>query len=218
MTKINQQQHESFLALTDEGQEVGNRVCQILVGMDAVKSAQRIRDSDYAYASSEHMSIDMIIVRKAMASVEYAEDAVMELTEVTSRRKMANTPEHLTLALKAQELGNRLYRNMWELSLSQGDRAVLRRLLQRTSTLQVWEDLPSPCLGRSYERVTNSMNGVIAYSHAYGVTYMQYKVGEAIFGWSVLRDTLEHAVMVGRDVLSLNAERLLGPNPKVWQH
>ena len=220
MTKIHQQHAESFLTLAHEGQEVGNRICQILADMDAVKSVQKIKATDYSYAwTSEHrMNIDQVIVRKAMSFVEYAEDAVIELTEVTSRRKMVNTPEHLTLALKAQELGVRLYRNLWELSLSEGDRAILRRLMQRTSTLQVWEDLPATCHGRSYERLTNGMNGVIAYSHAYGVTYMDYKRGSAIFGWSVLRDTLEEAVSLGRDILSLRAEKLLGHNPKVWQH
>jgi hypothetical protein len=217
MTKIHQHQHESLLSLAAEGEEVGNRVCQILADMDAHKSVQRIKVADYSYAS-ENTNIDQVIVRKAMSFVEYAEDAVIELTEVTSRRKMANTPEHLILALRAQQLGLRLYRNLWELALSEGDRAILRRLMQRTSTLQVWEDLPATCHGRSYERVTNGMNGVIAYSHAYGVTYMQYKRGVSIFGWSVLRDTLEEAVLIGRDILSLKAERLLGPNPKVWQH
>lgn len=217
MTKIHQHQHESFLTLAHEGQEVGNRICQILADMDAHKSVQRIKVADYAYAS-ENTNIDQVIVRQAMSFVEYAEDAAIELTEVSRRRKMVNTPEHLTLALKAQELGVRLYRNLWELSLSEGDRAILRRLMQRTSTLQVWEDLPATCHGRSYERLTNGMNGVIAYSHAYGVTYMQYKRGVSIFGWSVLRDTLEEAVLIGRDILSLKAERLLGPNPKVWQH
>ena len=215
MTKIHQHQHESLLSLAAEGEEVGNRVCQILADMDAHKSVQRlvVPRSEQSDSSNEQA-----IVRQAMSFVEYAEDAVLELTEVTSRRKMANTPEHLTLALKAQQLGLRLYRNLWELALSEGDRAILRRLMQHTSTLQVWEDLPATCHGRSYERVTNGMNGVIAYSHAYGVTYMQYKRGVSIFGWSVLRDTLEEAVLIGRDILSLKAERLLGPNPKVWQH
>lgn len=217
MTKIHQHQHESFLTLAHEGQEVGNRICQILADMDAHKSVQKLIRTDYSYAWSGE-NCDQHIVRQAMSFVEYAEDAFIELTEVTSRRKMANTEEHLGLALKARQLGLRLYRNLWELSLSEEDRKILLRLMQRTSTLQVWEDLPATCSGRSYERVTNDMTGVIAYSHAYGVTYMQYKHGLSTFGWSVLRDTLEDVVHQGRTLFSLHAERMLGPNPALWQH
>ena len=210
MMKLNQHQHESFLNLTVEGEEVGNRVCQILADMDAVKSVQKMKATDYSYAwTSEHrMNSDMSIVRQAMSSVEFAEDAIIELTEVTSRRKMVNTSEHLELALAAQQLGTRLYRNMWELALSDSDRKVMHQLLRRIASLTVWEDIPAPLSGRSYERVTNAMTGVVAYSHAYGVTFMHYKHGMSSSGWSVLRNTLEEAVAMARSGLSAAVEML----------
>lgn len=198
--KINQYQHESFLSLAHEGQEVGNRICQILADMDAVKSVQKI-----AVPLSCNSDKDTGIIRDAIAFVDYAEDAVLELTEVTSRRKMSNTLEHLELALKAQQLGTRLYRNLWEVSLSDGDRKVLRQLIRRVASLTVWEDIPSSLQGRSYERVTNGMSGTIAYDHAYGVTFMKYKAGQSDFGWSVLRNTLEEAVVVARSSFDLAA-------------
>lgn len=208
--KLNQHQHESFLHLTVEGDQIGNRVCQILADMDAVKSVQKIKATDYSYAwTSEHrMSIDMSIVRQAMSSVEFAEDAIMELTQVTRRRKMVNTSEHLELALTAQQLGTRLYRNMWEMSLSDSDRKVMHQLIRRIASLTVWEDIPAPLSGRSYERVTNAMTGVVAYNHAYGVTFMQYKHGMSSSGWSVLRNTLEEAVTMARSGLSAAVEML----------
>jgi hypothetical protein len=205
MTKINQHQHESFLSLAHEGQEVGNRVCQILADMDAVTSIQRVTTP----FSLEDNS-DTHVIRNAVAFVDYAENSIIELTEVTRRRKMSNTPEHLELALRAQQLGLRLYRNLWEIALSDADRKVFRQLIRRMASLTVWEDIPSSLQGRSYERITNGMSGTIAYDHAYGVTFMKYKAGQSDFGWSVLRNTLEEAVVVARSSFDL-AAGLLAP-------
>lgn len=201
--KLNQYQHESFLSLAHEGQEVGNRICQILAEMDAVKSVQKI-----AAPLSCDNNDDTAVIRNAIAFVDYAEDAVIRLTEVTTSRKMVNTSEHLELALATQQLGTRLYRNLWEVSLSDADRKILRQLIRGIACLTVWEDIPAPLSGRSYERVTNAMTGVVAYNHAYGVTFMQYKYGRSASGWSVLRNTLEEAVAMARSGLSAAVEML----------
>jgi hypothetical protein len=208
MTKIHQHQHESFLSLIHEGQEVGNRVCQILADIDAQKSVQRLSEhfQGIAYNNADN---DITALRKAVFFVDYAEEAVIELTAVTQRRNMDNTEEHLGLARLSRQLGLRLYRNLWELSLSDSDRKNLRLLMQRTATLHVWEDIPSPLLNRSYERVTNGMDGMIVYDHCYGLTYMQYNQGSPVLGWSVLRDYLEESLVMARTSLSLVVDRLL---------
>lgn len=200
-------QHESFLLLAHEGLEVGNRVCQILADIDAQKSVQRLSEHLKGIAHGDTDN-EVTALRKAVFFVDYAEDAVIELTAVTQRRNIDNTEEHLALAKKAQQLGARLYRNLWELSLSDSDRKNLRLLMQRTATLHVWEDIPSPLLNRSYERVTNKMDGVIAFDHCYGLTYMQYNQGQGVFGWSVLRDYLEESVVMARTSLSLVVDRM----------
>lgn len=200
-------QHESFLLLAHEGLEVGNRVCQILADIDAQKSVQRLYEHLQGIAMGDTDN-EVTALRKAVFFVDYAEDAVIELTAVTQRRNMDNTEEHLALAKKAQQLGTRLYRNLWELSLSDSDRKNLRLLMQRTATLHVWEDIPSPLLNRSYERVTNGMDGVIAFDHCYGLTYMQYKQGQGVFGWSILREHLEESVVMARTSLSLVVDRM----------
>lgn len=164
--------------------------------MDATRGVQRLNKT--CWADNPENNSEQLIVRRAISAVEYAEEAAMELTEVTARRKMFVTQEHLELTAKAAELGTRLYRNLWELSLSEEDKKNLRKLIRRFAVLSVWEDLPATMAGKSYQKVTNSMDGVIAYQHAYGVTFMEYKEGKATSGWTLLREALEENVILAR--------------------
>lgn len=200
--KLQHHHAASLLSLTQEGQETANRICQILTDMDALKSVQRIKPSD-DWVTDHSYNNEQLLVKQAMASVDYAEDAAMELTEVTVRRKMLVTAEHLQLVIDAQRLGARLYRNLWELSLSDDDKKIMRNLIKRIASFSVWEDLPSTMVGRSYERVFNEMDGIIAFQHAYGVTFMQYKEGKASSGWTLLRDALEENVVLARSRFDL---------------
>jgi hypothetical protein len=205
--KIQHHHTESLLSLTYEGQETGNRICQILTDMDAHKSVQRVR-ATYAWLPEHGIGKEQQIFKQAMSSVDYAEDAALELTEVTARRKMSATEEHLQLVIKAQQLGARAYRNLWEISLSDTDRYIMRNLIKKIAVLSVWEDLPATMSGRSYERVVNEMDGTIAYTHAYGVTFMDYKTGKAAAGWTLLREALEESVVCARSDFELAAQRI----------
>jgi hypothetical protein len=62
--------------------------------------------------------------------------------------------------------------------------------------------------GRSYERVVNGMDGTIAYTHAYGVTFMEYKSGKAATGWTLLREALEESVVRARSDFELALQRM----------
>ena len=205
--KIQHHHTESLLSLTYEGQETGNRICQILTDMDAHKSVQRVR-ATYAWLPEHGSGKEQQLFKQAMSSVDYAEDAALELTEVTARRKMSATAEHLQLVVKAQQLGARAYRNLWEISLSDTDRYIVRNLIKKIAVLSVWEDLPATMSGRSYERVVNEMDGTIAYTHAYGVTFMDYKTGKAAAGWTLLREALEESVVCARSDFELAAQRI----------
>lgn len=187
----------SFMSLTSEGRETGNRICQILTDMDALKSVQRIKPTA-DWVTDHRYNNEQLLVKQAMSSVDYAEEAALELTEVTTRRKMSVTDEHLQLVIDAQKLGVRLYRNLWELSLSDDDKKIMRNLIKKIAVFSVWEDLPATMAGHSYERVSNDMDGVIAYQHAYGVTFMEYKEGKATSGWTLLREALEENVILAR--------------------
>jgi hypothetical protein len=199
---------KSFLTLNHEGQETGNRICQVMTAVDAQKSVQKIKLSSDYWHTSHRECPDQVIVRQATAAVVYAEDAATELTELACRRKMTITGEHLQLIQKAQQLGARLYRNLWEVALNESDKKIMRRLIKKIALFSVWEDLPSTMHGRSYARVSNEMFGVVAYEHVYGVTFMEYKAGQAVFGWTVLRSSLEKSVTLARSDEEL-AEKLL---------
>jgi hypothetical protein len=207
--KLQHHHAESFISLTSEGRETGNRICQILTDMDALKSVQRIKPEGWVTDLQENN--EQLLVKQAMSSVDYAEEAALELTEVVTRRKMSPTEEYLQLVIKAQRLGARLYRNLWELSLSDNDKKIMRNLIKRIASFSVWEDLPSTMAGRSYERVLNEMDGTIAFQHVYGVTFMQYKEGKASSGWTLLRDALEENVVLARSRFDLAADYML-PN------
>lgn len=197
MNTILKPQHaESFLALSHKGREIGNKVCQILTEIDAVKSVKRVRVTEEI--APPHTSIDQIMVKSAIYAVQFAESATTELIEVVAKRKMQITQEYKLLAFTAQELGTRLYRNLWEITLSPGDNKLLRALIKRIAAISVWEDLPATQTGMSYAHVKNGMNGTIAFEHAYGVTFMEYKNGTANNGWTVLRDTLEESLIHAR--------------------
>jgi hypothetical protein len=200
--KLQHHHAASLLSLTYEGQETANRICQILTDMDALKSVQRIKPSD-DWVTDHRYNNEQLLVKQAMSSVDYAEDAALELTEVTARRKMAVTDEYRKLVINAQRLGIRLYRNLWELSLSDDDKKIMRHLIKKIAAFSVWEDLPATMSGRSYERVTNNMTGIIAYQHAYGVSFIEYKKGKASKGWTLLRDALEESVLLARSHFDL---------------
>lgn len=172
--------------------------------MDASRSIQRIKLDVSPVAQEEQQ-----ILKQAIACVEYAELAAMELAEVTARRKMLLTQEHVTLADQARILGLRLYRNLWELTLSDSDRKNLRCLIRRVASLSVWEDLPATMAGKSYDHVSNGMDGTIAYQHAFGVSFIEYKAGKAEFGWTLLRDTLEDNVLLARSASEAAAAYML---------
>jgi hypothetical protein len=195
-------QTESLLSLTYEGQETGDRICQILKDMDAIKSVYRLRRV-HAWLPEHGNNKDQQLFKQAMSSVDYAEDAAAELNEVIARRKMSATDEHLQLVIKAQQLGARAYRNLWEVSLTDSDRILMRSLIRRIAVLSVWEDLPATMSGRSYERVVNDMDGTIAFQHAYGVTFLDYKTGKAAAGWTLLREALEESVLCARSDFEL---------------
>jgi hypothetical protein len=199
---------KSFLLLTHEGHETGNRICQVLTEVDAQKSVQKINRGDDPLLTSRREADDGAIVRRATSAVVYAEDAAMVLTEVTCRRKMAATEEHIHLILKVRQLGARLYRNLWEVALNASDKKIMRNLIKKIALFSVWEDLPATMRGYSYTRVRNEMFGTVAYEHVYGVTFMEYKAGQAVFGWTVLRSSLEDSITVARSNVEL-AEKLL---------
>lgn len=204
--KIQHYHHtESLIALANEGQETGNRICQILTDLDAYKSVQRIRGS-YAWLAEHGSDREQQILKAALNAVDYVEDAALELTEVTARRKMSATEEHLQLVIKAQQLGARCYRNLWEISLTDNDRSIVRKLIRRVAEVSVWEDLPATMVGLSYEHVVNGMDGTIAYSHVYGVTFMEYKTGKAHTGWTLLREAFEESVACARSDFELAAQ------------
>jgi hypothetical protein len=195
-TVLKQQHAESFLALSHRGQEIGNRVCQILTDLDAVKSADKVK-VEY-HTESRYKPLDQVMVRSAINAVQFAEKATMELMEVATRRKMQMTQEYKILVFTTRELGTRLYRNLWEVSLNVNDKKLLRDMIKRIADISVWEDLPATLEGLSYARVKNDMSGTIAFEHAYGVTFMEYKQGLAKAGWTVLRDTLEESLLHAR--------------------
>lgn len=195
-TILKPQQAESFLALSHKGLEIGNRVCQILTDLDAVKSADKVK-LEY-HTESRYQPLDQVMTRSAINAVQFAERAADELLEVTERRKMQLTQEYKFIAFTVRELGTRLYRNLWELSLCADDKKLVRALIKRIAAISVWEDLPATLAGLSYARVKNGMNGTIAFEHAYGVTFMEYKQGLAQAGWTVLRDTLEESLIHAR--------------------
>jgi hypothetical protein len=197
----------SFMSLTSEGRETGNRICQILTDMDALKSVQRIKPTA-DWVTDHRYNNEQLLVKQAMSSVDYAEEAALELTEVTTRRKMSVTDEHLQLVIDAQKLGVRLYRNLWELSLSDDDKKIMRKLIKNIASFSVWEDLPATMAGRSYERVSNDMDGVIAYQHAYGVTFIEYKEGKASSGWTLLREALEENVTLARSSFDMAVDHM----------
>lgn len=199
---------KSFLLLAHEGHETGNRICQVLTEVDAQKSVHKINQGRDPVVTSHREDDDGTIVRRATSAVVYAEDAAIELTEVTYRRKMTATEEHLQLIIKAQQLGARLYRNLWEVALNASDKKIMRNLIKKIALFSVWEDLPATMQGRSYERVSNEMFGTVAYEHVYGVTFMEYKAGQAVSGWTVLRSSLEESITVARSNAAL-AEKLL---------
>ena len=205
--KIQHHQNESLLSLTQEGQETGDRICQILTDMDAIKSVYRLRRV-HAWLPEHGNNKEQQLFKQAMSSVDYAEDAALELTEVTARRKMSATEEHLQLVSKAQQLGARAYRNLWEISLSDTDRYIMRNLIKKIAVLSVWEDLPATMSGRSYERVVNDMDGTIAFQHTYGVTFLDYKTGKAAAGWTLLREALEESVLCARSDFELALQRM----------
>jgi hypothetical protein len=203
--KLHALQLNSFLALTSEGQEAGNRISQILLDIDANRSVKQL---DLTTTST--LNPEARIVRSAIAAVDYAEQSALELVDVTTRRKMHSPSEYLVLVTKSQELGLRLYRNLWELTLSDDDQKTMRGLIKKIAQISVWEDLPAPAIGLSYEKVINAMTGVVAYNHAYGLSFVAYENGEATMGWTVLRNSLENTVILARSEPEL-AARLLAP-------
>lgn len=188
---------KSFLNLTCEGKETGNRICQILTDVDAGRTVSRI-SAPYSPAASYLIDPDQIVVKHAMSCVDYAEEAALSLVELSARRKMIATEEHLRLVSKAHQLSIRLYRNLWELTLDNSDRKIMRGLIKKIAAVSVWEDIPATLEGRSLERVSNAMDGIIAYDHAFGITFIDYKNGQATKGWSVLRDAWEDIVEQAR--------------------
>jgi hypothetical protein len=208
MEILKQNHAESFLTLAQKGQEIGNRVCHILTDIDAVRSVNNIKvEEDKNHLSS---SIDQRMVKSAIYSVQFAEAAVFELMEVVAKRKMQMTQEYRHLESQTKQVGSRLYRNLWELTLTDGDKKLLNKLIKRIAIVSVWEDLPATLNGLSYDRVKNDMSGTIAYQHAYGVTFVAYEVGKASNGWTVLRDTLEDTLTLARTELDY-AVSLLTP-------
>jgi hypothetical protein len=207
--KLQHYHAKSLLSLTHEGQATGNRICQILTDVDAFKSVKNINLANPA-GIGYRANHESLLLHSAIAAVDYAEESATELIQVTSRRKIPVTDEYINLALKAQELGSRLYRNMWEIALSDRDRKAMRQMVSRIAQISVWEDLPAPLCGLSYDEVVNAMTGVIAYNHAFGISFVEYKNGLAATGWTVLRPTLEETVTLARSEMEL-ASALLMP-------
>lgn len=192
MMKMKAPQAESVLCIAKEASEVNKKCREILETIEAKSAVSKISSRErYALSGTQEEKL----LRSAINEVDTAEESVLALQEVFSRRKMKKDTEHAQLFSAVELLCLRLYRVMWELSLDDGDKRNMREVIKKIANLSVWED--KPC-GR-YEKVANEMTGTIAFAHCHGVTFVTYKLGKATSrAWSVLRNTLEEAVVLAR--------------------
>lgn len=198
--KLSAKQAESLVSLFHEGCELGKKVCDILLEIEATKAWKYLKDRFPVRATEddESKSLDRKILNDAVAAVEYAEDAALLFSEVADKRKMRIAGENQRLLNNIHTLSLRLYRNMWELSLEKKDRDNVRNLILQVATVSVWEDQPSEKF--TYEQVASAVfNGVVAFNHCFGITFISYKAGKVNgTSWSVPFNILEEAVLVAR--------------------
>lgn len=194
------QQHAiSLLSLARESDNARNKLCEFLARIDANKT---MRQHSYV-PEFANFGADETLLREAIYHVTAAEDAAEAFLDVAARRKMSLTQEHHKLLKKIDLMGHRLYRNMWEISLDRRDTNLKNKLLKSLSVLVIWEDSPCTLDRLSYEKLAAPLDGVVAYEHCFGVTFMRYDKGKAKGNcWTVLRHTLENSVAIAKENFS----------------
>jgi hypothetical protein len=194
--KLKSRQAECLLSLTTECADVRQQIVTALDAVEARSAVKKIEEHVARYlVSEEQHSMDECILRNAINAVDSVEDALMLYEETFARRKMEIGKSQRGLMNTVSCLSMRLYRTLWDLTLTSQDVENKNRLLGVIAALIVLED--APC--GKYEKVANGMSGVLAFEHCYGVTFIEYHKGDATNrAWSVLRTTLEEAVAMAR--------------------
>lgn len=210
MNKLVAEQAECLLCLGQESDTIYSTVSSMLSNVEAHSALAAIRKSDLYDINLSTLTPEEKMLKDTLNKVSVAEKAMQELKDVFERRKMPKSKTFLDLFYNMQRVADRLYRVIWEIGLNQTDSKNMHNLVHNIADISVWED--EPC--GKYERVTNEMNGVIAYKHCFGITFVEYKTGKATTkAWSVLRTTFEEAVLTARKDFR-EALQMCSPTPQ----
>lgn len=150
-----------------------------------------------AGAAAEHTIIHETIA--AITKMEKAEELQMQYTNVCTAG--------------VQLLSDRFYRVLWEVALDEATHTSLSRLIPYNVNdliTTVWEDVPRTLLAdRSYDYLTVQATGTVIFVHCYGYSYIKYKAGQIDGGYTVLLDTIEHALKLTAQVDMCSARRYI---------
>jgi hypothetical protein len=192
MMKLKLHHAQSLLLSTRDAKETIKRVESTLKLLDSempMRSTFSVRDK----------SPDSKILYEALNASELLDHATDKMNSTLCSRGVNISDEHRAIQAKQSEIFARIFRILWELTLSEKDDSNFKSLVKSFATLTVWEDAPCILQGLSYAEVVNEHTGVIAFIHCYGVTFVNYEQGKfKDRAWTVLHNTLQSAVIKAR--------------------
>ena len=197
--RLTYQQHVTLHEVTADCKEVVLLAEKTLLDIDAQAAALKVRaDSAGVFVTYEKVK-DMDILQLAREAVEVAESSVDAVVLIFNSRKMQDSANIKSMRSKVKLSSARLDRTLWDLAISNNDKDIVRALMRKIGVMiHLREDVPAPMRGANYESAEGDVTGLLAFSHAFGYTFIQYKEGKFNKGWSVPLEDMSNAIRVAK--------------------
>lgn len=205
-------EHVTLAEISADCKDVVLLAEKILLAIDAQKVCNELKARTKSIFINWERTADINILRHAKDAVEAAEDSLDTVVYIFSARKMDESEGVKAIRSRVKLSAARLERTLWDMAIPKNDKAIIKEMLNKIGVLmQFREDVPAPLRGGSYEKTTTSINGLLAFSHAFGYTFVRYEKGQMEKAWSVPLEELQFAIRHSKAVGINEACRLLQP-------
>jgi hypothetical protein len=195
-------QHEALIELVQECQAINNGATEIADSVDAPSTSKKLRELNKVFVTYNRTSSnDREVVRHASEALQVGEESVDLVAMIFVQRNMSFSEAFNTLKNRIKVASARFDKTLWDVAISKEDKQILRGIMNRIGVLMsINEAIPAPIAGRSYDQINTDNNGIIAFSHCFGYTFVSYNRGKAEAGWSVMQRSMEEAIRCAKSV------------------
>lgn len=167
---------------------------EVISMIDSPSTMAKLKEIDKVFVSYERTE-DRDILRHASEAMNASEESLQLVAYIFNNRNMEASDAVRTLNKKAKITAARFDKTLWDLAISEEDKKIMRSLFNKLGVLiRINEDVPAPLVGRDYNSIKTDVSGLITFSHCFGYTFIEYKCGKAITGWSVAQESMEQAI------------------------